>query len=182
MAAEISPSVARARAASTASANRLFSIPNPPPEGEVAGRRPDGGVSPSPWGDTPPPAFGWSPSPCRGGFSYRHPRFNASSAAWHWLSSRCALTRMMRAICASRTLLLSTSSVSSRSSFASRYLLTPTITSSPRSTRACRAAAAVSIIALGQPAATALAMPPSASTRSMISCAASTSCWVSASI
>ena len=46
-------------------------------------------------------------------------------------------------------------------------LLTPTMTSSPRSMRACRRAAASSMRSLGMPASTALVMPPSASTSSI---------------
>ncbi len=41
----------------------------PPLQGEVAGRRPDGGVSRYRDGDTPPPCCAWSPSPCRGGIA-----------------------------------------------------------------------------------------------------------------
>ncbi len=46
---------------------------NPPLQGEVAGRRPDGGVSPLgapasvPGLDTPPPPCGRTPSPSGGG-------------------------------------------------------------------------------------------------------------------
>jgi hypothetical protein len=87
----------------------------------------------------------------------------------------------MRRICASRTAALSIARMSIGASSASRKRLTPTITSSPLSTRAALPADASSIIALGQPAATALAMPPSASTRAMISSARSCSSWVSAS-
>jgi pimeloyl-[acyl-carrier protein] methyl ester esterase len=49
-------------------------LQNPPPEGE--GDRPQGGggvdhgstLPAASGGDTPPPCFAWSPSPCRGGF------------------------------------------------------------------------------------------------------------------
>ena len=58
---------------------------------------------------------------------------------------------------------------------ASRYLLTPTITSSPRSTAACRRAALSSIRSFGIPEITALVMPPSASTSSISAQAASAS-------
>jgi hypothetical protein len=51
--------------------------------------------------------------------------------------------------------------------FVRRYLLTPTMTSSPRSMRAWRRAAASSMRSLGMPASTALVMPPSASTSSI---------------
>ena len=50
---------------------------------------------------------------------------------------------------------------------APRYLLTPTMTSSPRSMRAWRRAAASSMRSLGMPASTALVMPPIASTSSI---------------
>ena len=48
-----------------------------------------------------------------------------------------------------------------------RYLLTPTTTSSPRSTRAWRRAADSSMRSFGMPDSTALVMPPSSSTSSM---------------
>ena len=48
-----------------------------------------------------------------------------------------------------------------------RYLLTPTMTSSPRSTAAWRRAAASSMRSFGMPDSTALVMPPSASTSSI---------------
>jgi hypothetical protein len=68
---------------------------------------------------------------------------------------------------------LSTSRMSIASSLASRYRLTPTITSSPRSTAACRRAADSSIRSFGIPLATALVMPPMASTSSISAQAAS---------
>ena len=51
--------------------------------------------------------------------------------------------------CCSRTRWLSTSRMSTGSSFASLYLLTPTITSAPESTRACFCAALSSVLYLG---------------------------------
>ena len=61
------------------------------------------------------------------------------------------------------------------SSSSGRYLLTPTMTSSPRSTRAWRRAAASSMRSFGMPDSTALVMPPSASTSSMSAHASSAS-------
>ena len=59
------------------------------------------------------------------------------------------------------------------SSFASRYLFTPTTTSSPVSIRAWRPVAASSMRSFGMPASIAFVMPPSASTSSINSLAAS---------
>ena len=59
------------------------------------------------------------------------------------------------------------SRISIGSSLSLRYLLTPTITSSPRSIIACRRAADSSIRSFGIPEATALVMPPIASTSSI---------------
>ena len=87
-----------------------------------------------------------------------------------------ARTVSRRATCCSRTLVLSMSSTSTWSGSAERYLLTPTMTSSPRSTRACRRAAASSMRSFGMPESTALVMPPSASTSSMIAQARSARC------
>ena len=56
-----------------------------------------------------------------------------------------------RAIWPSRTFTLSISRMSTLSSLASLYLLTPTITSLPLSMRACFSAAAASILSLAQP-------------------------------
>ena len=64
----------------------------------------------------------------------------------------------------------------------SRYLLTPTMTSSPRSMRACFSAAHSSIRSFAQPLSTALVMPPIASTSSMIAHALSAMSCVSFSI
>ena len=64
----------------------------------------------------------------------------------------------------------------------SRYLLTPTMTSSPRSMRACFSAAHCSMRSLAQPVSTALVMPPIASTSSMIAHALSAMSCVSFSI
>ena len=86
-----------------------------------------------------------------------------------------------RAICCRRTSLLSMSRTSIGDSSASRYLFTPTIVSSPRSTRAWRRAAASSMRSFGMPDSTALVMPPSCSTSSMSFHASSASEWVSAS-
>ena len=59
--------------------------------------------------------------------------------------------------------------------------MTPTITVSPVSTLAARAAAASSMRILGRPSATALVIPPCASTSSISACARSSSSRVSAS-
>ena len=80
-----------------------------------------------------------------------------------------------------RTATLSTSRISSFSSDDGLYLLTPTMTSSPISTRACLAAAAFSISSLGMPLSTALVMPPSSSTSPIIFHAWSTNSAVNAS-
>jgi hypothetical protein len=82
----------------------------------------------------------------------------------------------------SRTLTLSTSRISTGSSLASLYLLTPTMTSLPLSMRACFSAALASILSLAQPLSTAWVMPPMASTSSMMAQALSAMSWVSFSI
>jgi hypothetical protein len=74
------------------------------------------------------------------------------------------------------------SSASIGSSFASRYLFTPTITSSPPSMRACLRAAHSSIRALAQPDSTAFVIPPIASISARIARALSAISWVSDSI
>src|SRR6266516_2959163 len=61
---------------------------------------------------------------------------------------------------------------------ASWNLLTPTITSSPRSMRAWRRAAVSSMRSLGMPASSAFVMPPIASTSSMMPSAFWASAWV----
>ena len=76
---------------------------------------------------------------------------------------------------------LSTSRMSTWSSSARRYLLTPTMTSSPRSIAACLRAAASSMRSFGMPDSTALVMPPSASTSSISFHASSARLAVSAS-
>ena len=96
-------------------------------------------------------------------------------------SSRPARALAILAICPSRTAKLSMSSVSIGECSSNTYLLTPTITSSPRSTRACFAAAASSISRLGMPLATASVIPPIASTCAINVRASSTSLVVSAS-
>ena len=90
--------------------------------------------------------------------------FNARSQA---AASRSRRTRSRRATWASRTAVLSMSSTSTSGSSSSWYLFTPTITSSPRSMRACFRAAASSIRSLGMPDSTAFVMPPRASTSSI---------------
>jgi hypothetical protein len=60
-------------------------------------------------------------------------------------------SRARRVICALRTALLSISRMSIGSSLSSLYLLTPTMTSSPLSTAACRRVAASSISRFGSP-------------------------------
>ena len=137
MASLISPTVARARAASMHSASRL-------------------------------------PSPAAPSVSRRR----ASSQA---AASRVARTRSRRAICWRRTSVLSIDSTSTWSGSAGWYLLTPTMTSSPRSTAAWRRAADSSMRSLGIPEATALVMPPSSSTSWISAHASSASAWVSAS-
>ena len=107
---------------------------------------------------------------------------SAARHAFTFVASRVARIRARRATCCSRTLWLSTSRMSTGSSFASLYLLTPTITSAPESTHACFCAALASIFSLAQPLATALTMPPIASTSSMMACAFPAICWVSVSI
>ncbi len=107
---------------------------------------------------------------------------NACSAAATAALSRAALTWFRRAICDSRTDTLSISRISTLSSVASLYLLTPTITSLPESMRACFSAAAASIFSLAQPEATARVMPPMDSTSSISVQAASAICCVSDSI
>jgi len=87
-----------------------------------------------------------------------------ASAAATRAASRVARMRSSPATCARRTDSLSMSSTSSSSSRPGRYLLTPTITSSPRSTRAWRRAAHSSIRSFGMPSWIARVMPPSAST------------------
>ena len=98
--------------------------------------------------------------------------------------SRDALTDLRRSICASRTFSLSIERTSKSSSTPSGrlYLLTPTITSSPRSIRACLFVADSSIRSFGSPASIALAMPPSFSTSAINSRARSVSSLVSDSI
>ncbi len=56
------------------------------------------------------------------------------------------------------------------------------MTSRPLSMRACFSAALASIFSLAQPESTALVMPPSACTSSMMAQALSAICWVSVSI
>ena len=83
-------------------------------------------------------------------------------------ASRVARIRSSRATCASRTPdVVDVADVDRVLLRSSRYLLTPTITSSPRSTAACRRAALSSMRSFGMPEATALVMPPSASTSSI---------------
>ena len=77
-----------------------------------------------------------------------------------------------------RTALLSMSRSSTRRRLARRYLLTPTIVSSPRSMRAWRRAAASSMRSLGMPLSTALVMPPIASTSSISAMRRVASEWV----
>ncbi len=71
--------------------------------------------------------------------------------------------RSSRAICASRTAVLSISRTSISSYLGGWYLFTPTITSSPRSIRAWRRVAHSSMRSLGMPWRIALIMPPSSS-------------------
>jgi hypothetical protein len=92
------------------------------------------------------------------------------------------LTSRSRLICASRTAVLSIWRIASGSSSASLYLLTPTITSSPRSMRACFSAAHASMRSFAQPDCTALVMPPIFSTSAMISQALAAMSCVSFSI
>ncbi|MNT66312.1 hypothetical protein D3C72_2043700 [compost metagenome] len=91
-------------------------------------------------------------------------RASATSTAF---GSRWRRVCSIRLICEVRTAVLSMSRMSIGSSFSSRNLLTPTITSSPLSTAAWRRVAASSIRRLGRPSSTALVMPPMASTSSI---------------
>ena len=109
------------------------------------------------------------------------PSVRRRRASWQACSSRVARTRSSRAICWRRTSVLSIDSTSTCSGFVGWYLLTPTMTSSPRSTRAWRRAADSSMRSLGMPEATALVMPPSSSTSSMRAQASVASLSVSAS-
>jgi len=94
----------------------------------------------------------------------------ASTPSW----SRFDLTSASRRICAARTSELSISRASTASFSWGGYSFTPTITSSPRSTRACRRAEDSSMRRMGIPAAMARVMPPNCSTSSISSRAAST--------
>jgi len=76
-------------------------------------------------------------------------------------------------------LALSIERMSSSSSSGRRYLLTPTMVSSPRSIIACRVAAVSSMRSLGMPEATAFVMPPMPSISAMSSEAASARSLVS---
>ena len=107
---------------------------------------------------------------------------SAASAFVTAVWSRLARSAFSRATWLSRTAWLSMSSVSIGASSSSLYLLTPTMTSSPESIRACFSAALASIFSLAHPLCTAFVMPPIASISSMIFQAASAICWVSASI
>jgi len=107
---------------------------------------------------------------------------SAASAASTVFRSRFAFTVARRLSCDSRTAVLSISRISTGGSFSSWYLLTPTMTSSPRSMRACFSAAHASILSFAQPDWTALVMPPIASISSMIAHALSAMSWVSFSI
>ncbi len=97
----------------------------------------------------------------------RAPSSSASIATRHAASSRDDRTDSSRAICCSRTFVLSMSSTSTWSGFSGRYLFTPTIASSPRSTAAWRRAADSSMRSFGRPDATAFVIPPSPSTSSI---------------
>ena len=141
IASEISPTVHRARVASTARPSRL---PGPPEAQSVIAFR------------------------------------QASARA----ESRDTLIDLRRSICASRTFSLSIERTSNSSSDPSGrvYLLTPTMTSSPRSIRACLLVADSSMRSFGRPASIALAIPPSFSTSAINSRARSASSLVSDSI
>ena len=91
----------------------------------------------------------------------------AVSACLTALASRLAFSDLSLVICSSRTL-AGTSRISKLTSSSIWYLLTPTITSLPWSIRACRRAAASSILILGMPVSMALAIPPNSSTSSII--------------
>ena len=82
-------------------------------------------------------------------------------------SSLSCLRVARRASCPLNTAALSISRISTLSSLSEAYLLTPTITSSPLSIKACFLAAASSILSLGMPVSIACAMPPRSSTSSI---------------
>mmetsp|Transcript_8330 Transcript_8330/g.15727 ORF Transcript_8330/g.15727 Transcript_8330/m.15727 type:complete len:231 (-) Transcript_8330:631-1323(-) len=156
IASEISPTVALALAARTASPRR-FRL------SRFSGSSQDGGGAPG-------------VALCRDTCSI------AASSSLTSSSLRVCFKLSNRAIWDSRTFVLSIARTSTRSSFSNLYLLTPTMTSLPESIRACLRAAASSMRNFGMPESTALAIPPSSSTSAMISFALATKSSVKASI
>ena len=123
--------------------------------------------------------FAWPPSPFMCNLAAAVISAKAFLTA---CGSRLALMAVRRLICESRTATLSTCRMSRSASSFNWYLLTPTITSSPRSIRACLRAADSSMRNFGRPSSMALAMPPFSSISSIKVQALSANCWVNDSI